>query len=282
LETSANWSNDSDHNTSFWQSTAASLPVSAGTSIIGSVNALETSDPVRQATRMGGELGLVVATGPLQLTGAAGARRLDPDFGDRRTAATYRVQTRFRPVSTLSLGVGYARVPFDEIASVIERALDMELLEGGFDARPLRGLTVYGGGGELWLSDGNQRWSVSAGINQKVLRHFFIGAFGRMLSYQHRGIGYFSPDRFSVGEGVAGYTLERGTWLAALSGGAGVQQVGEDGTAQSEWHVEGRLDKRWGSGNSIEVFGLVTNSAVSSTTGAFRYGSAGLSLRLGL
>ena len=31
-----------------------------------------------------------------------------------------------------------------------------------------------------------------------------------------------------------------------------------------------------------EVFGLLTNSAVSSTTGAFRYRSAGILLRLGL
>jgi hypothetical protein len=123
---------------------------------------------------------------------------------------------------------------------------------------------------------------VSAGITQKVLRHFFIGAFGRMLSYEDRGIGYFSPDRFSVGEGIAGYSLERGTWIGGLSGGAGAQQVGEGGAAQSEWHIEGRLGKRWGVGNSLELFSLVTNSAVSSTTGAFRYGSAGMSFRIGL
>jgi len=173
-------------------------------------------------------------------------------------------------------------VPFDEIASLIERELDMELLEGGFDARPLSGLTVYAGGGELWLSDGNSRWSGSAGLTQKILRHFFIGAFGRTLSYDHPGVGYFSPDRFSVLEGIAGYNLETGSWIGSLSGGVGAQQVGKQGVAQSEWHLEGRLGQRWGDGNRVEAFGLVTNSAVSSTTGAFRYGSAGVLLRLGL
>ena len=34
--------------------------------------------------------------------------------------------------------------------------------------------------------------------------------------------------------------------------------------------------------NGFDVFGAVTNSAVSSTTGAFRYRTAGVSLKLGL
>jgi Flp pilus assembly protein TadD len=282
VETSANWSNDSDHNTSFWQTAAASAPLGGGAGIFGSVNALEASDPVRAATRVGGELGLTIAAGHFQLTGAGGARRLNPEIADPRTVTTYRGGLRYRPVPSLGLGVSYSRVPFDEIASLIERELDMELLEAGFDARPLPGLTVYAGGGELWLNDGNSRWSASAGLTQKVLRDFFIGVFGRTLSYDHPGVGYFSPDRFSVLEGIAGYNLESGSWIGGLSGGVGAQQVGKEGAAQSEWHLEGRLGQRWGNGNRVEAFGLVTNSAVSSTTGAFRYGSAGVLLRLGL
>jgi tetratricopeptide (TPR) repeat protein len=282
VESSANWSNDSDHNTSFWQTLAASAPLGGGVGIFGSVNALEASDPVRQATRVGGELGLSIAAGHFQLTGAAGARRLNPEIADPRTVATYRGQLRYRPAPALGFGISYSRVPFDEIASLIERELDMELLEAGFDARPVSGLTVYAGGGELWLSDGNSRWSGAAGLTQKILRHFFIGVFGRALSYDHRGVGYFSPDRFSVLEGIAGYNLERGSWIGSLSGGVGAQQVGKQGVAQSEWHLEGRLGQRWGDGNRVEAFGLVTNSALSSTTGAFRYRSAGILVRLGL
>jgi hypothetical protein len=178
--------------------------------------------------------------------------------------------------------VGYARLPFDEIAGLIERELDMELLEGGFDLKPASGLTVYGGGGALWLSDGNSRTSFSAGLNQKIGRKLFVGVFGRTLGYDRRVIGYFSPDRFSVLEGVAGYAHESRTLLASLSGGLGAQQVGERGVAQTEWHLEGRAGPRWGPGNRVELFGLITNSAVSSTTGAFRYRSAGLTVRLAL
>ncbi|MFL5402305.1 MAG: tetratricopeptide repeat protein [Gemmatimonadales bacterium] len=282
LESSANWSNDSDDNTSFWQTAAGSASLSDGVGVFGSVNALETSDPLRDATRVGGEAGLSVTAGRLQLSGAAGARRLTPAVAPPRTAETYRGRLSYRPIASLGFSVGYSRLPFDEIASLMERRLDMELLEAGFDARPVSTLTVYGGGGALWLNDGNNRTSASLGLTQKIRRRFFVGAFGRTLSFERRGIGYFSPDRFSVLEGNAGYNLDTRTWVGTLSGGVGAQQVGKGGAAQTEWHVEGRVGPRWGSGNRIEVFGLITNSAVSSTTGAFRYRSAGVIVRLGL
>jgi tetratricopeptide (TPR) repeat protein len=282
VETSANWSNDSDDNTSFWQTASASAALDEGIGIFGSVTALETSDPVLEASRVGGEAGVTLTRGRVRFSATGGARRLNPEIAPTRTAATYGGRVAYRPIPQFGLSVGYSRLPFDEIASLMERNLDLELVEGGFDARPVPTLTVYGGAGGLWLNDGNSRTSFSAGLSQKIHRRFFVGAFGRTLSYEHRGIGYFSPDRFSVLEGVAGYNLESGRWAGSLSGGLGAQQIGERGTAQTEWHVEGRVGPRWGSGNRIELFGLLTNSAVSSTTGAFRYRAAGLTVRLGL
>jgi tetratricopeptide (TPR) repeat protein len=282
VETSAHWSHDSDGNTSFWQALGATAPVGRGWALFASANALETSDPVRNATRIGGEAGASWSEGRLQVTGAAGARRLLPEVAPSRTTATYRARVGFRPATSIGLSLGYSRLPFDEIAALIERALDMELLEGGVDVRPAAGLTVFGGGGAIWLSDRNSRTSYVAGLNQKVGRRLFVGVFGRTLSYDRREIGYFSPDRFSVLEGVAGYVHESRTWLTSLSGGLGAQQVGERGAAQTEWHLEGRVGPRWGAGNRVELFGLVTNSAVSSTTGAFRYSSAGVLARLTL
>jgi tetratricopeptide (TPR) repeat protein len=282
VETSASWSNDSDDNTSFWQTAAATTPLSGGVGLFGSVNALQARDPFLEASRVGGEVGLTVTRGSLQLSGAGGARRLYPETSPDRTTATYRGRVSYRPVPALGLGVGYSRLPFDEIASLIERRLDMEVLEGGFDVRPASRLTIYGGGGALWLSDGNSRTSISGGLTRKIAGESFLGLFGRTLSFERRGIGYFSPDRFSVFEATGGYGHESKQWAGSLSGGLGVQQVGRHGAAQSEWHLEGRLGPRWGAGNRIEVFGLITNSAVSSTTGAFRYRSAGLVVRLGL
>lgn len=282
VESSAHWSNDSDRNTSFWQSLGTSAYLARGVRTFASVNALETKDPLRNATRVGGEAGVSLALGRVQLSGAAGARRLDPEVAAPRTAATYRGRIGFRPVPSFGLGVGYSRAPFDEIASLMERNLDLEVLEAGFDARPFKGFSIFASGSGLWLNDGNTRTGVAAGLSQKFARRFFVGMFGRTLSYDRRGIGYFSPDRFSVLEATGGYELEQGSWAAGLSGGLGAQQVGERGAAQTEWHLEGRVGRRWGTGNRLDLFGMVTNSAVSSTSGAFRYRSAGLSLRLSL
>lgn len=282
VETSANWSNDSDRNTTFWQTLGTSARLGGGFGAFASVNALETSDPVRDATRVGGEAGLSWALGRVHLSGAAGARRLFPEVAEPRTAATYRGRLGYRPVPALSLSLGYSRAPFDEIASLIERELDLESLEAGFDARPSSNFSIFGGGSGLWLSDGNTRTGAVLGLTHKIQRYFFVGLFGRTLSFARSGVGYFSPDRFSVLEATAGYSRETGPWIGGLSGGLGAQQVGERGAAQSQWHLEGRLGRRWGVGNRMELFGMVTNSALSSTSGAFRYRSAGLSVRLGL
>jgi tetratricopeptide (TPR) repeat protein len=282
VEGASHWSNDSDHNTSFGQTLSASASPRGGVGVFGSVSALETSDPIRDATRVGGEAGVSLALGRFQLSGAAGARKLIPEVAGPRTAATYRGRLGYRPVPKLGLSLGYSRVPFDEIASLMERDLDLELLEGGFDARPFAGFSMYAAGSELWLSDGNSRAGILAGLTQKLSRTFSVGLFGRTLSYKERGVGYFSPDRFSVLEATAGYSIETAAWAGSLGGGFGAQRVGKQGAAQSEWHVEGRLGRRWGVGNRAELFGLVTNSAVSSTSGAFRHRAAGLTIRLGL
>jgi hypothetical protein len=164
----------------------------------------------------------------------------------------------------------------------MERGLDMEVLDAGFDARPLRGFTLYASGSQLWLSDGNRRSGAVAGMSQKIGRRLSLGLFGRTLSFDRPGAGYFSPDRFSVLEATTDYTVDTRTWGGSIGGGLGAQQVGSDGAAQTEWHLEGRVGRRWGVGNRIELFGLITNSAISSTTGAFRYRSAGINVRLGL
>jgi tetratricopeptide (TPR) repeat protein len=282
VETGATWSNDSDHNTAFGQTVGATVRLSDAIRVFGSAGLAETSDPTRDATRAGGEAGLTWAMGRVQLTGAAGARRLDPDSSDSRTAATYRGGLRYQPTPAFGVSAGYSRVPFDETANLIDRELDLESFEAGVDASLGHGLSVFGGASTAWLSDGNERTGGVAQITQTIRRRFFIGAFGRTLSYDRKGIGYFSPDRFRLLEGLAGYTIESGPWDGRLGGGLGAQQVGRDGDAQSEWHVEARFGRRWGIANRVELFGLVTNSAVSSTTGAFRYRSAGVILRLGI
>ncbi|MGH7499662.1 MAG: tetratricopeptide repeat protein [Gemmatimonadales bacterium] len=282
MESSANWSNDSDHNTNFWQTHSVSIGLSDGLRLLGSVAVLEASDPVRDAWRYGGEAGLRLAIGALQASALAGARRLEPDQLGGRTAATYRGSLRWHPDSRLGLGAGYARYPFDDTALLIGLDLDVESLEGGFDAHPASGLVLTGGGGALWISDGNRRTEAQAAITQDLSRRFTVGVSGRALGYRTAGFGYFSPDRFHLLEGTVAVKVGNARWDGQLDGGLGAQQIGRNGDTQSEWRIEARVGKNWGNGNRAEGFGKVTNSAVSSTTGAFRYRTAGVVLRLGL
>ncbi len=282
VEMSADWSNDSDRNTGFRQTLGLSAPLADGLRFLGSAGVLEASDPFRDATRIGGEAGFGWSRGKLEAAALGGMRRLNPETGDARTAATYRGNVRWRPDPAFGVGAGYARYPFDEIASLFERDLNIESLEGGFDAHPDARLLLTGGGGALWLSDGNRRTEGQAAITQDIGRHISVGASGRALGYRQAGVGYFSPDRFHLLEGTAAMRAGNATWDGRLSGGLGAQQIGRGADTQTEWHIEGRVGRNWGDGNRIEGFGGVTNSAVSSTTGAFRYRTAGVLLKLGI
>jgi hypothetical protein len=212
----------------------------------------------------------------------AGARRLDPEVAPSRTEATYRATASWRPQPEVGVSAGYARYPFDDIASLFERDITIEALEGGFDARPTRGFSLGGGGGVLWLSEGNRRTEGHVSASHEIGRHVEVGVRGQALGYRQPGVGYFSPDRFHLLEGTGAIRVGDDWWDARLSGGLGGQQVGRGGDTQTEWHVEGRIGRNWGDGNRIEGFGGVTNSAVSSTTGAFRFRTAGVLIRLGL
>jgi hypothetical protein len=107
--------------------------------------------------------------------------------------------------------------------------------------------------------------------------------YGRILSYRTARPGvYFAPDRFTILEARAVYTWRRGPWGARGDGGFGTQQVLASGKGQSEWHLGASLSREWWRNGELVLDGAITNSAASSTTGAFRYRSVTLSVRQGL
>ena len=281
LELTLGWSNDSDDNTSWWQTAAGSYQVSDAVRAFGSVGALEASDPFRDATRLSVEVGASYGMGNLYATGALGLRQLSPDTGSSRTAGTFRVSGGYR-LGRAGVGIGFAHYPFDETALLIERDLDVDALELSGDATLSPGLNLGVGASFASLSDDNSRKSGIITLTKTVKRDFFVGVMARALGYDFKGIGYFSPDWFSVYEARAGYSRSGVQWTGRISGGLGVQQVGSGARVQSEWHLEGRLGRKWGLMNSVEAFAGISNSAESSTTGAFEYRTAGIVVRIGL
>ena len=103
-----------------------------------------------------------------------------------------------------------------------------------------------------------------------------------MVWYADTEPGYFSPDRFTVVEARGGYARVGQDWETRLSAGAGVQQITSSGPWEFEGHIEGRAAWWFSRWNRLEAFAGVSNSAYLSATGAYRWGTAGLVLRLGL
>jgi len=282
VEVTLGWSRDSDKNSLWWQNLGTSLLLASGVRGFASAGIAEASDPARNGTRLSAEAGASVDRGSLSLTGALGARSLSSDAARDRTLGTWRASASYRFAPTAGAGFGYAHYSFDETALLLGQDLDIDEVSVDADAELRPDLSLGAGMATGWLSDDNQRRSAVLALTQRVAGRFTVGLFGRALGYDQRGVGYFSPDRFLVGEARGSYTYGVRRWEARLSGGLGLQQVGKGATAQSEWHAEARVLRRWSISNEVALSGGISNSAESSTTGAFRYYTAALSVRLGL
>jgi hypothetical protein len=112
--------------------------------------------------------------------------------------------------------------------------------------------------------------------------HGSVGVLGRILSCPRRGVGYFSPDRFALGEVRTMLSRSRRAWTGRVNAGFGAQQVGAAGAMQPAWRAAGDVQYGWATLNRIVASIGASNSAASSTTGAYRYLTAAISLRIGI
>lgn len=282
VELASGWNNDSDHNTTWWQSGMVTVPVTDQLAVFGGVGLQESHDPIRSADRQMAEAGFRLGLGKLGITTAAGARRLQPEGGGDRTSASYRGALTYKATPRVAFGAGYAHHAFDETAQLIASGLDMDEAEANVDLGLTRSTTLTLGGGGAWFSDDNSRYHVVGALMQQLPLNFFAGVYGRQMGYDFKGVGYFSPDRFRTGEVRAGWLHADLAWTARVAGGLGVQQAFRGAESQAEWHADASLGRKWGGGNLVELFGGVSNSLERSVTGAYRYRSAGLRVTLGL
>jgi tetratricopeptide (TPR) repeat protein len=273
---------DSDDNTSWSRTVTASLPIAGG--LQGRINAgsLSASDPVRDATRTQGELGFDLARGTIELAAAGGARWLEPQGEATRSEATARASLGWRVGPAFRVDAGFAHAPLDETAFQIVQAIEVNDAEGSLEGRIAPGTTLDAGGGYASLSDGNLRRSGMAAIMKSLGALGAAGLYGRAMSFAAPGVGYFSPDFFGLAEARASLALRGGPWGGRVGGGLGIQQVGRAAAIQSEWHAEGRLAYRWAVVDQIELSAGASNSAASSTSGAYQYFASALTVRFGL
>jgi tetratricopeptide (TPR) repeat protein len=282
VEVGADWNHDSDDNTSWRESVRVTAPVTDRVALFAGGGLQQSTDPVRSAHREMAEGGVRVTSGVMSITAAAGAQHLSPDGGTARTEATWRGMVTARAVSRVTIAGSFAHHAFDETAQLIGSGLDMDEAEGTIEAGLTRTTTVTVGGGGAWFSDDNQRYHVLAALMQQMPGHFFVGAYGRQMGYDFKGTGYFSPDRFRLLEGRAGWAVTMPAWVISLSGGLGVQEAFRGAETQAEWHGDAAVGRKWGAGNRVDVFGGISNSLERSATGAYRCYNAGVRVTMGL
>lgn len=277
------WSDDSDQNEMWWQVVSVTTPLANRVRGFGSLGAYEgSSAPDVTAARGAAEFGATYTQDSWQLTGAFGVQGLWPDSGVSRNVMTGRVGATYRIQPAFGVGLSYAHFPFAETAYLIGSGIDIDAADATVDATVGSGLTLSAGGGAGWFSDGNTRTSAVLAATKQLPSHFFAGGLVRMLWYKETAAGYFSPDRFSVVESRGGYARTGVDWETRVSAGAGMQQIGNTGPWQFEGHIEGRAIWWFAERNRLEAFAGVSNSAYLSATGAYRWGTAGMVLRLGL
>ena len=281
------WSDDSDGNRNLWWTGSQAAFLSERVRGALNVGMLQANDPARHSQRTQGEATIAVNLDDVRFGGALGIRSLTvgtlaastAEPGDR-SAVTVRANASLRLPGNASAGIAVARFPFDEVAGLIAKSIDVSALDLNGDYTPRSGLTLSLALSALSFSDGNHRTSGTLRASERLPARFSVGAVARQMQFAQTRPGYFSPSRFSLYELQGGWERENERWAGALGGGYGTQSIDPAKPWQDEYHADGRIGRRWKNGNTVALTGEISTSAASSVVGAFRYRTLGISATL--
>jgi tetratricopeptide (TPR) repeat protein len=290
LLVTSNGTDDSDHNSAFL--VTGTFAASLRDDLRGTVRGTWRRDR-DVAARTGfsdGVDGWLVKRlrGAASVRAGAGLWRLDPDSGPARTLPAAQLGVALRPAPLAAVNIGYTHAPFDETTELLRRGYAWDELETSLEISPRPALDVSAEANMAWLSDGNRRFTATAGVMKGVWRGLHLGAYSRVTGYrvENPGRGYFSPGRYLLGEGRAVYNWRRPAWEARASTGLGVQQVGSRGSAQLQYHGDLTVARNWRAVDELALVVLFTNSAASRTgaeaRGKYRYWSIEMRYHHGL
>jgi tetratricopeptide (TPR) repeat protein len=281
------YSDDSDGNVNNW--ITASQATFLAEQVRGAINVslVQAGDPSRNATRTQGEATIAWILDDLRLGGGIGVRGFNvgtigasgPQPGDR-TEFTVRADASMRLPYNSSVGVGVSRAPVDDVAGLIAKSLDVSVLDLNGDITPRAGLNVALGLNLGAYSDGNHRVGATLRASQRLPARFNVGVIARNLQFDVKAGGYFSPRRFSLYELQGGWEHENEQWAGGIGAGLGTQSIDPALPWQDEYHVDGRIARRWKNGNQVALTGEISTSAASSAVGAYRYRTLGVSAKI--
>jgi tetratricopeptide (TPR) repeat protein len=274
----ADWSNDSDGDQNFWTLGSYRRFVTDQLSTTATVGYLAASNASLRAGRSMGELGVSAAGDALRGNAALGVRSLNPDTPGvpDRAVLTARASASLRISPLATVGVSAAHFPFDEIASLIPREIDLTAVNANVELTPWTHGTVAATAGTLGFSDGNRRTDFTIRASHRWTDLPWVGVYGRSMGFAETITGYFSPGHFLLYEAQGGWEHEGKGWNGSIGGGVGSQKIDTGKPWQSEYHAEGKIARTWRSGSSLGLTGGLSTSAAASAVGAFRYSTIGV------
>ena len=278
------WSDDSDGDQNVWTLASQGLALSDALTATTTVGYLGASDAIRHANRKLAEFGVAGTGDGFRVNAGLGVRTLDPDTQGvpDRAVLTARVGASMQIGPIANVGISAARIPFDEIASVLARSIDLTSVDANADLTLWTHGLVSLGAGTLGFSDGNRRTNFTIRASQRTPDRPWYGVFARSMGFAETLPGeYFSPGHFLLYEAQGGWDHDNPEWTTSIGGGLGSQKVDTGRPWQVEYHVEGRLGRHWKGGNSLALTAGLSTSAASSAAassgvGAFHYSTLGL------
>ena len=280
-----NYSEDSDINVNRWSIATARMTIGNVRSFL-SWGALNATDPIRNSRRQAVDAGASLPVGRVMLSGALGTRVLRPTWRiasgnpvlPDRQVLTMRASAAMPVTARVSATVGVARWPFDEIASLLGRALDVDQQDLSVDWRATSKLRVSTNVTRLAFSDDNTRTTGSMRLAYPLARGFTLNAYGIGFGFANRSTSYFSPSAFRAIEVGGGWAHDSPIWGALVSGGVGVQRIDTGLPMQSQWHLDARVRRQITPRVDVEAFGARSTSAAASAVGAYQYDLIGIGL----
>ena len=290
-------SRDSDGNTTFRIGGSAELAAQGALRLGVEANRDRVTDGV--ATAGLAQIGLRAAWRPSRLAsieGALGGTRLQPsDSGSTTVVPTGRLRTRWRSSHGAAVDVRAQRGVLAASPLLVDNRLVRTEVRTVVEIPVTRALKLRGLGRTAVLSDTadvNHRTELGLVLALPLSPAIELSGQVHQLRYSHASTaGYFAPRLGQVVEAGSYMELETASgWLLALDVGAGAQRVAEFGGQPGPWTRSLRgyalITAPLAPGRALQLELEGEDSTVAreaaTTAGAWRYGSAALSLRWAL
>jgi len=290
-------SRDSDGNTTFRIGGSAELAAQGALRLGVEANRDRVTDGV--ATAGLAQIGLRAAWRPSRLAsieGALGGTRLEPsDSGSTTVVPTGRLRARWRSSHGAAVDVRAQRGVLAASPLLVDNRLVRTEVRTVVEIPVTRALKLRGLGRTAVLSDTadvNHRTELGLVLALPLSPAIELSGQVHQLRYSHASTaGYFAPRLGQVVEAGSYVELESpGGWLLAIDVGAGAQRVAEFGGQPGPWTRSLRgyalITAPLAPGRALQLELEGEDSMVAreaaTTAGAWRYGSAALSLRWAL